>query len=146
MPASRQRSRSPFIALAVMAMIGVCRFPVSRSFSRITLVASNPSISGICTSIRTTSNDCLLQCRDGLVSVVGNDHFMPFHSQQSKGHLLVDQTILGEQDIQPAFCIGRLIRRCAGKHFIDDAGTNHIQDCLEQIGLHDWLGQVTLDP
>ena len=57
MPSARQRSRSPFMAWAVMAMIGVWT-PVADSRARIAAVASNPSISGICTSIRTASNDC----------------------------------------------------------------------------------------
>ena len=52
MPASRQRSRSPAIALAVIARIG-------KSFSalslRISRVAVSPSITGICMSISTTS-------------------------------------------------------------------------------------------
>ena len=55
MPAARQRSRSPFMAWAVMAMIGVWA-PVAASRARIAAVASNPSISGICTSISTASN------------------------------------------------------------------------------------------
>src|SRR5438477_284503 len=55
MPAARQRSRSPLIACAVIAMILV-RSPVSISRARIAAVASKPPISGICTSIRITSN------------------------------------------------------------------------------------------
>ena len=54
MPASRHRSRSPDIACAVIATIGMCgrcraRCRESRA------VASRPFISGICTSISTTS-------------------------------------------------------------------------------------------
>ena len=44
MPASRQRSRSPFSACAVTPMIGTCP-PASASISRIARVASNPLIS-----------------------------------------------------------------------------------------------------
>src|ERR1039458_1973401 len=54
MPAARHRSRSPRIAWAVMATIGMC-LPVLCSRTRMAEVASNPSISGICTSINTTS-------------------------------------------------------------------------------------------
>ena len=54
MPAARQRSRSPAMACAVMATIGVRR-PVAGSASRMRRVASKPSISGICTSIRMRS-------------------------------------------------------------------------------------------
>ena len=54
MPAARHLSRSPFIACAVIATIGTCR-PVRARDCRIAAVASRPSISGICTSIRTRS-------------------------------------------------------------------------------------------
>ena len=53
-PAARQVSRSPAIARAVMATIGMCSWLVA-SISRIAAVASRPFISGIWTSIRTTS-------------------------------------------------------------------------------------------
>ena len=56
MPAARQRSRSPFMAWAVMAMIGTCRpvalFPLADG-----QVVSKPSSSGISMSIKITSND-----------------------------------------------------------------------------------------
>ena len=55
MPAPRQRSRSPFIACAVTPTMGT-RPPRPVSSPRIALVASRPSISGICTSMRMTSN------------------------------------------------------------------------------------------
>ena len=43
------------MACAVIAMMGVCP-PLSRSISRIRRVAFKPSISGICTSMKTRSN------------------------------------------------------------------------------------------
>ena len=46
----RRRSRSPAMAWAVIAMIRMCP-PVACSRRRISAVASNPSIFGICTSI-----------------------------------------------------------------------------------------------
>src|SRR6201997_4258064 len=49
-PASRHFSRSPFIALAVRAMIGNRR---NDGFCRITCIAAAPSISGIMMSMRT---------------------------------------------------------------------------------------------
>ncbi len=52
MPDARQRWRSSTVAWAVMAMIGRS---TKRGSARISAVAWNPSISGICTSIRTTS-------------------------------------------------------------------------------------------
>ena len=53
---ARQRSRSPFMAWAVIAMIGSVASVARPRASRIAAVASKPSISGICTSIRTRSN------------------------------------------------------------------------------------------
>lgn len=58
-PAARHASRSPVMALAVSATIGVRR-PVVRSCSRMAAVASNPVIPGICTSMRMMSNRCFL--------------------------------------------------------------------------------------
>jgi CheY-like chemotaxis protein len=52
-PAARQASRSPCIALAVMAMMRG-RWPAGHC-DAMRRVASSPSISGICTSISTTS-------------------------------------------------------------------------------------------
>jgi hypothetical protein len=54
MPAARQRSRSPFMAWAVRAMIGMCP-PVFISSVRMAAVASKPPNSGIWTSMSTTS-------------------------------------------------------------------------------------------
>jgi hypothetical protein len=53
MPASRHRSRSPASAFAVMATMG--RWSPPPSSARIARVASNPFMSGSCTSMRTTS-------------------------------------------------------------------------------------------
>jgi hypothetical protein len=55
MPAAKQISRSPRMARAVMATIAMWR-PVFFSIARICLVTVRPSISGICTSIKTRSN------------------------------------------------------------------------------------------
>jgi len=54
---ARQRSLSPFMASAVSAIIGKCA-PLFFSFSRMHFDASNPSITGICPSIRTMSKGC----------------------------------------------------------------------------------------
>ena len=53
MPAAKQASRSLGMALAVSAMIGTA--PARPGSARIARVAASPSISGICTSISTTS-------------------------------------------------------------------------------------------
>ena len=55
MPDSRQRSRSPLMALAVMARIGTRTSPPAASRSRIRRVAWKPSISGIWQSMRMMS-------------------------------------------------------------------------------------------
>ena len=97
MPAARQRSRSPFIAWAVMAMIGMAPCPTPRA-ARIAAVASKPSISGICTSISTTSNAFALDGRQRLAAVAGDDHLMPALLQQRDGQPLIDRVVLGQQD------------------------------------------------
>ena len=99
MPAARQRSRSPFMAWAVMAMIGRCR-PVPFSSRRMRAVASKPSISGICTSISTRSNGCCVQGRQRLLAVAGHHDRVPLLLQQADRQLLVDQVVLGQQDAQ----------------------------------------------
>jgi hypothetical protein len=53
MPVARQASRSPCMAMAVMAMIGVRR-PITCSVFLISAVASKPFISAIWTSISTS--------------------------------------------------------------------------------------------
>ena len=58
MPASRQRSRSPFMAYAVMAMIGKW-LEVFFSFARMAPVSCSPSISGICTSAKARSKSAV---------------------------------------------------------------------------------------
>ena len=55
-PASRHSSLSSFEAEAVRAMIGVCGQMFARSSARISLVALQPSSTGICISLITTSN------------------------------------------------------------------------------------------
>ena len=52
MPACRQRSRSPDIALAVIATMGS---PAMPGIARISRVAARPSITGICRSMKTRS-------------------------------------------------------------------------------------------
>ena len=53
MPASRQRTRSSLVAVAVMASTRRC---ASCGSARMWRVACKPSINGICTSISTQSN------------------------------------------------------------------------------------------
>ena len=59
MPAAKQASRSEAMALAVMATMGNSFSPKS---SRIFRVAVKPSITGICKSIKTTSNGVCVDC------------------------------------------------------------------------------------
>ena len=97
MPAARQRSRSPFMAWAVMAMIGMWP-PVAASRARIAAVASNPSISGICTSIRTTSNGWPSRAVERLAAVAGHDDLVAPLLQQADRQLLVDRVVLGQEE------------------------------------------------
>jgi hypothetical protein len=86
---------------AVIAMIGTCA-PVARSRSRMTPVASNPPISGICTSISTTSNDPGGQRVERFAAVVGNGHLVPRRSSSVRREPLVDRVVLGQQQAATA--------------------------------------------
>ena len=95
------RSRSPFRAWAVIATIGTWP-PLCRSRTRIAAVASNPSISGICTSISTRSNFSAASGREGLAAVADGVDRVPFPFQQSHHQLLIHETVFGQQDAQRA--------------------------------------------
>ena len=71
MPAARHLSFSPLMALAVRAMMGVVR----PSLLAQVRVASKPSITGICTSIRIRSKRCLRTHVNGHLPVFGFGHF-----------------------------------------------------------------------
>ena len=80
----------------------MCR-PVSCSRARMAAVASKPSISGICTSISTTSNVFLRRGRPappGRCSATTT--VWPSLLQQADGQPLVDRVVLGQQDAQSA--------------------------------------------
>ena len=99
MPAARQRSRSPCIACAVSATIGTCA-PVPRLARADRSVASKPLISGICTSISTTSNR--RPCRRPPPPRRGRPRRLltawPRFSQQRRDELPVHGVVLGDED------------------------------------------------
>ena len=71
--------------------------PVFSSRSRIALSASNPSISGICRSIKTTSNRPCLQGGKRLGAVGRDDHAVTKMLEHANGHFLIHGMILGKQ-------------------------------------------------
>ena len=79
------------MAWAVMAMIGSAGRVGPLAASRIAAVASKPSISGICTSISTTSNGRRAQGRDRLPAVRRDVDVVPRFSSRRDGQLLVDR-------------------------------------------------------
>ena len=84
------------------------RAPVSRSRSRIAAVASKPPISGICTSISTTSNAVALERVERFAAVAGDRHLVTAPFEQARREPLVDRVVLGEQHVQAPL---RQIRR-----------------------------------
>ena len=98
MPAARQRSRSPAIACAVIATMrrGARRWRARDS--RMPPVASKPPISGIWTSIRTRSKSLAERRVDRLASVVDDGDHVAALGEQARGHVLVDDVVLGQED------------------------------------------------
>ncbi len=99
MPAARHCSRSPAMARAVSATIGTCP-PAVRSWSRMTAVASSPLISGICTSIRTRSNDSSTArsaARRPLPTIVTR---CPFCLSKADDERLVGRVVFSDQHSQ----------------------------------------------
>ena len=108
MPAARQRSRSPCIARAVTAMIGMRRRP--SSISRMAPVVSSPSMPGICTSIRIRSNvvAALAVELQRLLAGVGDDGVVvALRARIASGQLLVRGVVLDHQNLPPGFAAGR---------------------------------------
>ena len=143
MPAARQRSRSPFMAWAVMAMIGVWA-PVAASRARMAAVASKPSISGICTSISTTSNGSLVQGGQRLAAVAGHHDLMAPLLQQADRQPLVDRVVLGQQEPEPCRLAGAASGRPSGGGAVLDARRRAEggHDRVQEGRLPDRLGQV----
>ena len=143
MPAARQRSRSPFIACAVIAMIGTCRAacsPRARGSrrsprSRPSPASARPSApgrtAGRVDARRAPRGRCRRPSRCGRASRAG------------RGQPLVDHVVLGEQDVQaprrqlrPGASTAGSTARCPGSRASDAA------DRVEQVALLDRLGQV----
>ena len=99
MPASRQRSRSPFIAWAVRAMINWC-LPVFFSFSRI----SGRRFKTAHFRHLDVHQDCIkvtfLQSRQSFPAVAGDNDTVPFLLKKSNRQLLVDEVVFCQQNPQ----------------------------------------------
>ena len=101
MPELRQFSRSRGMARAVMATIGTCP-PVSRSTSRMCLVASRPPMTGICRSMNTRSKDSLREHRLGPrlpFSARGHRHSR-FSPAEPEPQLDVHRVVLDQEDMR----------------------------------------------
>ena len=94
MPAARQRSRSPGMAWAVSATIGT---RARAGHAADGAVAWKPSISGICTSIRITSNSAACDLLDRLAAVVGDLHAVPALLQHAADEHLIGGHVFGQQ-------------------------------------------------
>ena len=119
-PASRKRSLSPCMACAVTATIGRCA-PERRSRSRIAAVASSPSMTGICTSMKTRSK-VSIDAQVGGFPAVGDDRddVAEFVEHQLQ-HSLIHRDIVRDQDLETpwsaasvAGAIGPARRRAIG--------------------------------
>ena len=148
MPASRQRSRSPFIACAVMATMRDVRAGRRARARGWRAVASKPSISGICTSISTRSNALARQRGERLVAVVGDGHAMSALRQQADRDALVDDVVLGEQDAAAggrplASTAGATWRRARQPPGVPRRATRHIASSRSDVP--DRLGEVRGD-
>ena len=143
--AASHRSRSPFIACAVIAMIGRC-WPALVSRARMAAVASKPPISGICTSISTTSNGCRADDRgERLAAVAGDRHLVAAPLEQARGQPLVDGVVLREQHVQAALGqVGRQHRR-GQRRPLSRLAREGAADRAQQLALIDRLGQVRRD-
>ncbi len=85
------------MAWAVSAMTGMWS-PVFSSRPRIASSASNPSISGICKSINTTSNRPACRAASAFGTVRRDHHAVAKMLEHPNGHLLIHGVILGKQD------------------------------------------------
>ena len=99
MPAARQRSRSPFIACAVIATMRMWP-PVDALARRMAAVASSPPISGICTSISTTSKVLALELGERLQPVVGDGDLVSALREQPHRDALVDDVVFRQQHLE----------------------------------------------
>ena len=143
MPLARRRSRSPFMAWAVVAMIGVWT-PVVDSRARIAAIASKPSISGICTSIQDGVERLLpVQGRQRLASVAGHDDLMPPLLQYADRQPLIDRVVLGQQEPQRArLPTGRGLIRPGGMALEAQGRPQRGHDPVQEGRLPDRFGQV----
>ena len=100
MPAASARSRSAISAPAVRATIGSCAAPGNR---RIWRVASMPSMTGICTSIRDHIDGGVVigDQVHRLLAVGGNLHERALALQQPPTDVEIDAAVVDQQDARP---------------------------------------------
>ena len=114
--------------------------PAASTARECAAVASRPSISGICTSINTTSYGCRSSARDRLQPIARHVRAVAELRQQAQGELLVDGVVLGEQDAQRA-TLGQLragrgtepLSRRRGVHRL--LLRTDFEQCVEQVAM-----------
>ena len=144
MPAAMQRSRSPVMACAVIAMIRVWP-PSIASRSRIAAVASRPPISGICTSISTRSKRSRATISRASRPLFATVTEWPAAGQQPDRDALVDDVVFGQEDLRRTD-VGRGRRRPVPTAALLHAVFQHTADLGQQLGLPHGLGQIRRDP
>ena len=97
------------------------------------LVASKPSISGIWTSMRTTSNAFAASAATRFSSIVRQRHEMPAFFQQPGGQHLVHRIVLGQQDAQRRWGFPQRVARHEWNGLILDHVPEGAADRLEQL-------------
>ena len=120
--------------------------PVCFSSPRIRCVASRPSISGICTSISTRSNVAGVGCRDASLPLLATVTVCPCSFQQGHGQFLVDQAVLGQQDVQAADTREPLPATGSGISALAVRDAQGQLDGFQQLRLLDRLQQVGGNP
>ena len=108
MPASRQRSASPFSALAVSATIGVRGRLSALSSARIWRVSSKPSMSGMWMSVSTSAWPRARHSVQRLDAVGRRVERQPEHLELADQHLEIDSESV---DRQHADAVGRQRQR-----------------------------------
>ena len=119
--------------------------------ARIARTASKPSISGICTSMRTRSKSRPRRAPQRPRAVGRDDDRVPQALEHPDGHLLVDRMVLGQQDAAAAARSAAVgdAGPAADSPRRRSPGTPRHQDLhqgVEELGLPDRLGQAGGDP
>jgi hypothetical protein len=97
-PAARHLSRSPLMACAVMAIIGI-RLPVNLSLARILLVASKPSIFRHLDVHQHQIEGFALHRQQRLTTVADDHGRVSLFLQQLQGISLINDIVISHQDM-----------------------------------------------